>query len=80
MDYDEPVKPDAAAEPEPLEPGDPGPIATEPVFRTVLPDGVAIVVNAPAPDGPTTAAAAGILVAIAGSALVLAVRRRTAVA
>jgi hypothetical protein len=52
--------------------------ATEPVFRTVLPDGVAIVVNAAPPDGPTTAAAAAILVVIAGSALALAVRRRTA--
>src|SRR5215210_220630 len=53
--------------------------ATEPVFRTVLPDGVAIVVNAPPPDGPTTAAAAAILVVIAGSGLALAVWRRTAV-
>ena len=52
--------------------------ATEPVFRTVLPDGVAIMVNAPPPDGPTTAAAVAILVVIAGSALTLAVRRRTA--
>jgi hypothetical protein len=52
--------------------------ATEPVFRTVLPDGVAIVVNAAPPDGPTTAAAAAILVVIASSALALAVRRRTA--
>ena len=51
--------------------------ATEPAFRTVLPDGVAIMANAPAPDGPTTAAAAAILVVIAGSALALAVRRRT---
>jgi len=50
----------------------------EPVFRTVLPEGVSIVVNAPPPDGPTTAAAAAILVVIAGSALALAVRRRTA--
>src|SRR5918995_12120 len=33
-----------------------------PVFRTVLPDGVAIVVNVSPPDGPTTAAAAAILV------------------
>lgn len=49
--------------------------ATEPVFRTVSPDGVAIVVNA-SPDGPTTAAAAAILVVIAGSALALAVWRR----
>jgi hypothetical protein len=47
-----------------------------PVFRTVLPDGVAIVVNVSPPDGPTTAAAAAILVVIAGSALALAVRRR----
>jgi hypothetical protein len=53
--------------------------ATEPVFRTVLPDGVAIVLYAPPPDGPTTAAAAAILVVIAGSALALAVRRRTEV-
>ena len=52
--------------------------ATEPIFRTVLPDGVAIAVNASPPDGPTTAAAAAILVVIAGSALALAVRRRTA--
>jgi catechol 2,3-dioxygenase-like lactoylglutathione lyase family enzyme len=52
--------------------------ATEPVFRTVLPDGVTIVVNAPPPDGPTTAAAAAILVVIAGSALGLVVWRRTA--
>jgi hypothetical protein len=52
--------------------------ATEPVFRTVLPDGVAIMVNAPAPDGPTTAVAAAILVVIASSAVALAVRRRTA--
>ncbi len=52
--------------------------ATRPVFRTVLPDGVAIMANAPPPDGPTTAAAAAILVVIAGSALALAVRRRTA--
>ena len=51
--------------------------ATEPVFRTVLPDGVGIVVNAP-PDGPTAAAAAAILIFIAGSALALAVWRRTA--
>ncbi len=51
---------------------------TEPVFRTVLPDGVAIMVSAPPPDGPTTVAAVVILVVIAGSALVLAVRRRTA--
>jgi hypothetical protein len=50
--------------------------ATEPVFRTVLPDGMAIVVDAPPPDGPTTAAAAAILVVIAGSALALAVWRR----
>ncbi|MDF2760084.1 MAG: hypothetical protein K0S99_2718 [Thermomicrobiales bacterium] len=50
--------------------------ATEPVFRTVLPDGVAIMANAP-PDGPTTAVAAAILAVIASSALVLAVRRRT---
>jgi hypothetical protein len=49
--------------------------ATEPVFRTVLPDGMAVIVNAP-PDGPTTAAAAAILVVIAGSALALAVWRR----
>jgi hypothetical protein len=49
--------------------------ATEPVFRTVLPDGMVVVVNAP-PDGPTTAAAAAILVVIAGSALALAVWRR----
>jgi hypothetical protein len=49
---------------------------SEPVFRTVLPDGVAIVVNASSPDGPTTAAAAAILVVIGGSALTLAVRRR----
>jgi hypothetical protein len=49
-----------------------------PVFRTVLPDGVAIVVNASPPDRPTTAAAAAILVVIAGSALGLAVWRRTA--
>jgi hypothetical protein len=49
--------------------------ATEPVFRTVLPDGKAVIVNAP-PDGPTTAAAAAILVVIAGSALALAVWRR----
>jgi hypothetical protein len=53
---------------------------TEPAFRTVLPDGVAIVVNAPPPDGPTTAAAVAILVVIAGSALALAIRRRTAAA
>jgi hypothetical protein len=57
-----------------------GTATTEPVFRTVLPDGVAIVVNVPPPDGPTTAAAAAILVVIAGSAFALAVRRRTAAA
>src|SRR5215211_6963761 len=50
--------------------------AREPVFRTVLPDGVAAVMNAPPPDARTTAAAATILVVIAGSGLVLAVWRR----
>jgi hypothetical protein len=49
-----------------------------PIFRTVLPDGVAVVVNASPPDGPTTAAAAAILVVIAGSAFGLAAWRRTA--
>ncbi len=50
--------------------------ASEPVFQTLLPDGVAFMGNAPAPDGPTTAAATAILVVIAGAALALAVRRR----
>lgn len=50
--------------------------AREPVFRTVLPDGVAAVMNAPPPDARTTAAAAAILVVIAGSALALAAWRR----
>jgi hypothetical protein len=53
---------------------------TEPVFRTVLPDGVAIVANAAPPDGSTMAAAVAILIVIAGSALALAVWRRTAAA
>jgi hypothetical protein len=47
-----------------------------PVFRTVLPDGVAAVIDAPPPDGRTTAAAVAILVVIASSATALAVRRR----
>jgi len=50
--------------------------AREPVFRTVLPDGAAAVMNAPPPDARTTAAAAVILVVIAVSATALAVRRR----
>jgi hypothetical protein len=49
--------------------------ASEPVFQTVLPDGVALVVSAP-PDALTTAAAAAILVVIASSAIALAVWRR----
>jgi hypothetical protein len=48
----------------------------EPVFSTVLPDGVAAMMNAPPPDARTTAAAAAILILIAGSATALAVRRR----
>jgi hypothetical protein len=53
-----------------------GEAAREPVFRTVLPDGVAAVMNAPPPDARTTAAAAAILVVIAGSVLALAAWRR----
>jgi hypothetical protein len=49
--------------------------ATDPVFRTVSPDGVAMVVNTP-PDGATTVAATAILAVIAGSALALAIWRR----
>jgi len=51
--------------------------ATESVFRTDLPDGVTIMVNAPPPDGPTTAVAVAILVVIAGAAFALAVWRRS---
>ena len=50
--------------------------ASEPVFHTVLPDGVAVVVNASPPDAQTTVAAAAILVVIAGAAIALAVWRR----
>lgn len=53
--------------------------ASEPVFQTVLPDGVPVVVNAAPPGAPTTAAAAAILVVIAGSGIALAVRRRAQV-
>jgi hypothetical protein len=52
------------------------PATSEPVFHTVLPDGVAVVVNAAPPDASTTAAAAAIVTVIAGSAIALAVRRR----
>ena len=38
----------------------------EPTFRTVLPEGVTAVMNAPSPDARTTAAAAAILVVITG--------------
>jgi energy-coupling factor transport system permease protein len=48
----------------------------EPTFRTVLPEGVTAVMNAPSPDARTTAAAAAILVVITGSAIALAVWRR----
>jgi hypothetical protein len=50
--------------------------ASEPVFRTIVPDGVATVVSAPPPDARTTAAAAAILVVIAGAALTFAGWRR----
>jgi energy-coupling factor transport system permease protein len=50
--------------------------ASEPVFRTIVPDGVATLVSAPPPDARTTAAAAAILVVIAASAMALAVWRR----
>jgi hypothetical protein len=50
--------------------------ASEPVFDTVLPDGVAVEADALPPDGATTAAAAAILVGIAGAAVALAVWRR----
>jgi energy-coupling factor transport system permease protein len=49
---------------------------SEPVFRTVLPEGVAAVVNAPPPDASTTAVAAAILVVFAASGIAFAVRRR----
>lgn len=49
---------------------------SEPVFRTVLPEGVAAVMTAPPPDARTTTAAAVILVVIAGSGIGLAARRR----
>jgi hypothetical protein len=49
---------------------------SEPVFRTVLPEGVTAVMNVPPPSAATTAAAATILIVIAGSAVALAVRRR----
>ena len=50
--------------------------ASEPIFHTVLPDGVGIEVHAPPPDARTTAAAAAILVVISGAAIALAVWRR----
>lgn len=49
---------------------------SEPVARTLLPEGVAAVRAAPPPGTRTTAAAAGILAAIAFSAVLLASRRR----
>jgi hypothetical protein len=49
---------------------------SEPVFRTVVPEGVALMGKAPPPAAPTTAAATAILTVIAGSALALAYRRR----
>ncbi len=52
---------------------------SEPVFRTVLPDGVMAVMTTPPPNAATTAAAAAILVVIAGSAVALAVWRRAEV-
>ena len=48
---------------------------SEPVFRTVLPEGLAVV-TAPPPDARTTTAAAAILVVITGSGIALATRRR----
>jgi hypothetical protein len=49
---------------------------SEPVFRTVLPEGVTEVMNVPPPNAATTAAAAAILLVIAGSAVALTGRRR----
>jgi hypothetical protein len=49
---------------------------SEPVFRTVLPEGVTEVMNVPPPNAATTAAAAAILLVIAGSAVALSARRR----
>jgi hypothetical protein len=49
---------------------------SEPVFRTVLPEGVTEVMNVPPPDAATTAAAAAILLVIAGSAIALTAKRR----
>jgi hypothetical protein len=56
-----------------------GVATSEPVFHTVLPDGVPVVVNVPPPGALTTAAAVAILVVIAGSGIALAVRRRAEV-
>jgi hypothetical protein len=49
--------------------------SSKPVYRTILPEGLAEV-TAPPPDVRTTTAAAAILVIIAGSGIALAARRR----
>jgi hypothetical protein len=49
---------------------------SEPVFRTLLPEGVTATKNAPPPSAAATAAAAAVLAGIAGAAVALAVWRR----
>ena len=51
---------------------------SESAFRTVLPEGMTATVNVPSPNAAKTAAAASILVVIAGAAIALAVWRRAA--
>jgi hypothetical protein len=49
---------------------------SEPVFRTLLPEGVAAPMNVPRPNAATTAAAAAILAGIGAAAVALATWRR----